>query len=119
MAGAIFIAVFNVRDSLNGFMDMLGQHYLADVMVTFNEPYRTEQVERDLYQVPGVERVESWGMAGAEILDEDDAVMTNLILFLPPDDTELLDPDLVAGRWLAPDDEKVLVVVGFDMVRGS
>ena len=110
MAGAIFIAVFNVRDSLNGFMDLLGQHYLADVMVTLNEPYRSEQVEREIVQIPGVERVESWGMAQAEALDEDDEVVTNLILFVPPDDTELLEPDLVAGRWLVPEDEKVLVV---------
>jgi putative ABC transport system permease protein len=110
MAGAIFIAVFNVRDSINSFMDVLGQHYLADVMVTLDEPYRTEKVERDLYQVPGVERVESWGIAQAEVLDADDAVKTTLVLFLPPENTALLEPDLVAGRWLAPEDEKVLVV---------
>jgi putative ABC transport system permease protein len=110
MAGAIFIAVFNVRDSINAFMDLLGQYYLSDVMVTLNEPYRKEQVARELGQIPGVKRVESWGLAQGEILDEADEVVTALILFLPPDDTELIDPDLVAGRWLLPDDEKVLVV---------
>jgi putative ABC transport system permease protein len=110
MAGAIFIAVFNVRDSLNGFMDLLGQHYLADVMVTLQEPYRAAQVEREISQVPGVERVESWSAAAAEVLDENDEVVTNLIIFVPPDDTTLLDPDLVTGRWLEPQDEKVLVV---------
>ncbi|MFN2170708.1 MAG: ABC transporter permease [Candidatus Promineifilaceae bacterium] len=110
MAGAIFIAVFNVRDSINSFMDLLGQYYLSDVMVTLNEPARKEQVEHELEQIPGVERVESWGIARAEILDDADGIVTTLVLFLPPDDTELLDPDLVAGRWLEPDDEKVLVV---------
>ena len=110
MAGAIFIAVFNVRDSINSFMDLLGQYYLSDVMVTLNEPARKEQVEHELEQIPGVERVESWGIARAEILDDADEIVTTLVLFLPPDDTELLDPDLVAGRWLEPDDEKVLVV---------
>jgi putative ABC transport system permease protein len=110
MAGAIFIAVFNVRDSINSFMDVLGQHYLADVMVTLDEPYRTEKVERDLYQVPGVERVESWGVAQAEVLDADDEVVTTLVLFLPPENTALLEPDLVAGRWLTAEDEKVLVL---------
>ena len=30
VAGAIFIAVFNVRSSLNGFMDQLGQHFMAE-----------------------------------------------------------------------------------------
>ncbi len=110
MAGAIFIAVFNVRESLNGFMDTLGQHYLADVMVTLREPHRAEQVEREISQVPGVERVESWNATMAEVLDENDLVVTNLAIFVPPEDTVLLDPELVAGRWLEPGDEKVLVV---------
>ncbi len=110
MAGAIFIAVFNVRDSLNGFMDTLGQHYLADVMVTMKEPYRALEVERDIRQVPGVQRVESWNMAMAAVLDEADRVVTNLAIFVPPEDTELLDAELLAGRWLAPGDEKMLVM---------
>ncbi len=88
MAGAIFIAVFNVRDSLNGFMDTLGQHYLADVMVTMKEPYRALEVERDIRQVPGVQRVESWNMAMAAVLDEADRVVTNLAIFAPPEDTD-------------------------------
>jgi putative ABC transport system permease protein len=110
MAGAIFIAVFNVRDSLFSFMDTLTQHYLADVMVTLQEPYRTEQVERELMQIPGINRVESWGAASAEILDENDDVVANMILIAPPSDTELLHADMLTGRWLQPDDEKVLVV---------
>jgi putative ABC transport system permease protein len=109
-AGAIFIAVFNVRDSINSFMDLLGQYYLSDVMVTLNEPYRAEQVAPELERIPGVETVESWGLAQAEVLDEADEIVTTLILFLPPDDTKLIDPDLVAGRWLVAEDEKVLVV---------
>ena len=110
MAGAIFIAVFNVRGSLTGFMDTLSQHYLADVMITLNEPYRAEQVERELGQMLGVERVESWSAATAEVLDEDDKVVSNMIIIAPPGDTTLLDPEMVAGRWLEADDDKVLVV---------
>ncbi len=110
MAGAIFIGVFNVRASLNGFMDTMSQHFLADVMVSFKEPYRSSQINRELSQIPGVELVESWGGAVAEILDENDNVRSNLIIVAPPKDTTLLDADMVAGRWLQPDDEKVLIV---------
>ncbi len=110
MAGAIFIAVFNVRDSMNGFMDTLGQHYIADVMVNLSEPYRATEVEREIMQMPGVERVESFGAAMAEVLDEEDEVVLNMIIVAPPDGTSLLDPEMVAGRWLEPGDEKVVVV---------
>ena len=110
MAGAIFIGVFNVRASLTGFMDTMGQHFLADVMITFTEPYRTAQVERELLEIPGVKKVESFGGAIAEILDENDKAQSNMIIVAPPEDTELLEADMVAGRWLEPGDEKVLVV---------
>ncbi len=110
MAGAIFIGVFNVRASLNGFMDTMSQHFLADVMVTFKEPYRTAQVKRELSQIPGVQLIESWGAATADILDENDDVQSNLYIIAPPEDSTLLDADMVAGRWLEKDDEKVLVV---------
>lgn len=113
IAGAIFIAVFNVRFSLNGFMNMLGQHFMADVMVTLSEPYRTEQVEQIAYQIPGVEYVEGWGGAMGEIVDEDDNLLSNMIIVAPPGDSTLMDTELLAGRWLEPEDEKVLVVADY------
>jgi putative ABC transport system permease protein len=110
VAGAIFIAVFNVRYSLNGFMDMLGQHFMADVTVAFSEPYRTEQVEQVAYQIPGVEYIEGWGGATGEIVDENDDKVSNIIFIAPPGKSTLLEADIVAGRWLEPGDEKVMTV---------
>ncbi len=110
MAGGIFIAVFNVRDSLDGFMDILGQHFMADVTVTFDQPYRVEQVTRDVLQVPGVKAVEGWGFTTAEIMDEDDELVTNLLFSAPPAGSTLLEADMLAGRWLQPGDEKSLVI---------
>lgn len=110
IAGAIFIAVFNVRGSLGNFMDMLGQHFMADVTVTFEHPYRITQVEQDAYQVPGVKSVEGWGGTSAKIVDEEDEEVANLILQAPPAGSTLLQADMVAGRWLVPEDDKALVV---------
>ncbi len=110
VAGAIFIAVFNVRYSLNGFMDMLGAHFMADVTVAFSEPYRTEQIEQVAYQVPGVEYIEGWGGATGEIVDEHDDFVSNVIFIAPPGDSTLLEADMVAGRWLEPEDEKALTI---------
>jgi putative ABC transport system permease protein len=33
-----------------------------------------------------------------------------MMILAPPENTTLLDPDLVAGRWLEPDDDRALVV---------
>ena len=110
VAGAIFIAVFNVRTSLNGFMDSLGQHFMADVIVTFEQPYRVARVEQIAYQIPGVDHVEGWSAATAEILDQDDNVLSNLIVSAPPGGSTLVEADILQGRWLLPEDDKALVV---------
>ena len=110
VAGAVFIAVFNVRASMNDVMDQLMQHFLGDVTISFTQPYNTSKVERDLLALPGVAGVEGWGGASGEILDENGDLVTDLTIVAPPQDTQLLDPDLVAGRWLLPGEKKAMVV---------
>ena len=117
IAGAVFIAVFNVRTSLSDFMDLLGQHFMADVTVTFNQKYRIAQVEQDAYQIPGVEHVEGWGGANAKIVDQNDDKVANLLLSAPPAGSTMLKADMLVGRWLVPEDEKALVVS--DLIWGN
>jgi putative ABC transport system permease protein len=110
MAGAVFIAVFNVRDSMDGVMDQLMQHFLGDVTVTLRQPYRLREVQQVLLQIPGVEAVEGWSGGSAEIWDERDELLSRLAISAPPQDTQLLRPDFVAGRWLLPGETKAMVV---------
>jgi putative ABC transport system permease protein len=110
IAGAVFIAVFNVRASMNDVMDQLMQHFLGDVTIIFSQPYKTSKVERDLQALPGVAGVEGWGGASGEILDENGDLVTSLTIIAPPQDTQLLDPDIVAGRWLMPGEKKAMVL---------
>ena len=110
IAGAVFIAVFNVRASMDNVMDQLMQHFLGDVTINFNQPYNKSKVERDLLAVPGVAGVEGWGGASGEILDQNGDLVTSLIIVAPPQDTQLLDPDIVAGRWLLPGEKKAMVI---------
>ena len=110
IAGAVFIGVFNVRASMNNVMEQLMQHFMGDVTINFNRPYNTNKVDRDLLAVPGVAGVEGWGGASGEILDEMGDVMASLTIVAPPADTQLLDPDMVAGRWLMPGEKKVMVI---------
>ena len=108
VAGAVFIAVFNVRDSMGNVINQLMQHFMGDVTVTFRQPYRVSKVEQTLLAIPGVEGVEAWGGAAGEIWDENDNVVSELSIVAPPQDTQLLHPEFVAGRWLLPDEKKPL-----------
>jgi putative ABC transport system permease protein len=110
VAGSVFIAVFNVRDSMSSVMDQLMQHFLGDVTVNFRQPYRVDKIEQNLLEIPGVQGVEGWGGSAGEIWDENDNLVTRLSIAAPPQDTQLLQPDFVAGRWLLPGEKNALVI---------
>ena len=110
IAGAIFIAVFNVRTSMSNFIDQLTMHFMGDVTLSFSQPYPITRIEKIALSIPGVTSVEGWGAVRTEIWDEDDNVLENMSVIAPPSDTALLDPDMVAGRWLLPGEEKAIVI---------
>jgi len=110
VAGAVFIAVFNVRDSMATVVDQVMMNFMGDVTVTFRQPYDVNRIERDLLAIPGVKGVEAWGGTTADIWDQNDKVVSNLSIAAPPQGTNLLAPDFVAGRWLLPGEKRALVV---------
>ncbi len=110
VAGAIFIGVFNVRSSMDHFMDQIGQHFQADITLGFSQPYPITRIEQAVLSVPGVVDLEGWGAASVEILAPDDSILENVHVMAPPGDTDLVAPDIIAGRWLLPGERKALVV---------
>jgi len=110
IAGAVFIGVFNVRVSMTQFIEQLSQHFMGDVTISFSQPYPISRIEQIVLPVPGVRDMEAWGGISTEIWDTDDNVVDNMQVIAPPRDTTLLDPDMVAGRWIQPGERKAIVV---------
>jgi len=110
VAGAVFMAVFNIRGSLEGILDQLLQHFMGDVTLELRQEYRVEKIKRTLLEVPGVTGVEGWSSAAGEIWDENRQLVTKLAISAPPQDTQLLHLNLTAGRWLLPHEDKAIVL---------
>ncbi len=110
MGGAIFVAVFNVRVTLHDYIGQIGNYFLADVTLDFNQLYRLHEVELAAARVPGVMSVEGWAYASAEALYPDGTTADNLTILAPPVDSKLVSPILVAGRWLQPGDGRAITV---------
>ncbi len=110
IAGAIFISVFNVRDSLMVSLDRLLTYWQYDVDVQLVDNYRSEKIIRMLSQIPGVSKVESWGFYQARRLRPDDRHSKNYNIVAPYADTGMINPELRSGRWLEVDDTNALVV---------
>jgi putative ABC transport system permease protein len=110
MGGAIFIAVFNVRVTLHEYIGEIGNYFVADVSLDFDQPYRLREIEQQAMQVDGIRHVEGWQFVSGDLLDENEQVLENINIFGPPADSELIDPLLVAGRWVRPGDLRKLAV---------
>jgi putative ABC transport system permease protein len=110
MGGAIFIAVFNVRVTLHDYIGQIGKYFVADVSLDFDRPYRLLEIEQTVMNVGGVQHVEGWQFVSGELLDENGEVLENINVFGPPAGSELIEPSLVSGRWIRPDDVRKLAV---------
>lgn len=110
MGGAIFIAVFNVRVTLHDYMDQIGNYFVADVSLDFERPYRLIEIDQRVRSIDGVQRVEGWQFISGEVLNEKEQVLENINIFGPPADTQLIEPILIAGRWIQAGDVRRLAV---------
>jgi putative ABC transport system permease protein len=110
MGGAVFIAVFNVRVALNDYIGDISNYFLADVVMSTDHPYRINEITQEALRIPGVAGVEGWAFASAEILDKDENVLENVQFLAPPADSELVQPIMIAGRWIKPGENNALTI---------
>lgn len=110
MGGAIFIAVFNVRVTLHDYIGQIGNYFVADVSVDFTKPYRLTEIEQTVAKVNGIQRMEGWQFVSGELLDDNKQVLENINVFGPPANSKLIEPILVAGRWIRAEDVRKLAV---------
>jgi len=96
---------------MNNVMERVNQNFLGDVTLSFGKPYKVDLMQSVLRaQIPGVVGVEGWGGTQGEIRGQNDELVTNLTISAPPQDTQLLQPEFVAGRWLLPNENRAMVV---------
>jgi putative ABC transport system permease protein len=108
MGGAIFIAVFNVRVTLNQYIEQIGNYFVADVTLNLDRPYRLKEIGTVAKQIPGVVDVEGWSFTNAEVLYPNGGIAENITILAPPAESQLVEPIIIAGRWLQPGDRKAL-----------
>jgi putative ABC transport system permease protein len=110
MGGAIFIAVFNVRVTLHDYIGAIGRYFRADVTMDFDVPYRMREVEQFAMQVDGVRDVEGWQFISTDLLDARGVVVDSLNVLAPPANSELIQPIIVAGRWIRAGDVRQMAI---------
>ncbi|MBP2659984.1 MAG: hypothetical protein H6Q69_3016 [Firmicutes bacterium] len=113
VAGTVFMAVFSVRSSLDATLDQALDYFHYDISVQFTQSYRASRIEQEVLQVPGVKAVECWGRTSGRVLEDEQKeseASKNVFILAPPVNTKMIQPQLIEGRWLLPNDESALVV---------
>ncbi len=110
LAGAIFIGVFSVRTAMLLTLDDALKYWNFDILMPLSRPYLTDVITQEVMQVPGVVGVEAWGLGNARRLRSNDTESDNITVFAPPAQTHMLEPTIIQGRWLLPEDENALVI---------
>jgi putative ABC transport system permease protein len=110
LAGAVFIATFNVQVSMDNYVKQLGRYFQADVNVTLRKPQRNQEVVQLLENIPGVGAVEVWAIEPAKLILENGASGERVQIFAPPVDSKLVTPIVSSGRWIIPGDTQTIVL---------
>jgi putative ABC transport system permease protein len=110
LASAIFISIFSVRASLLQTLDDALNYFDYDVQVIFDIPYRGERLQTLAGQIPGVDRVETWGFSSVRRIRPDDTESDTIIVYAPKPDSQMVNPIQVEGRWIEEGDTNAVVV---------
>jgi putative ABC transport system permease protein len=138
LAGMFFMSALNVRASLINTLDRLYDTMKYDLTVSLGGMYSFEKVERAARDIPGVRQAEGWfttegslpdpnapsAMSDARTMRGDGGAMheagetghggagggRRFSVIGVPADTNLLKPNLLAGRSFQPGDANALVV---------
>jgi putative ABC transport system permease protein len=110
LGGAIFVAVLTVHASLLKTLDEALTYWNYEIEVSFAHAHRIAEIEREALRVPGVAAAESWNGNTARRQRPDGHEGPNLYILGVPADTTMIQPVLLAGRWLRADDTNALVV---------
>jgi putative ABC transport system permease protein len=103
--GLFFLAALNVRASIINTLDRMFAARKFDLTVSFSKPYDWEKIQRAVSSTQGVTQAEGWFTTDGSVAAETRFNVTAL-----PLNTQLLDLEILEGRFLQPGDTNALVI---------
>lgn len=96
----VFMIAMNTRTSLLHTAQTEEKARRYDVLVGFDEPIEARRVSW-MSAFPIVERAETWRIERVGIASSSTREKESFRLFRVPDDSDMMDPNVLAGRWLS------------------
>lgn len=112
-AGTMFLLVMSLSSSITLTLDNEFGRRNFDTFFVFEEPQRLDRTLDMAYSINGVEKAEMWFTQSASILKAGQRARDaglGAVLVGVPTGSDMYQPLMVGGRWLRPDDGRVIVV---------
>jgi len=121
LAGAMFIGVLGVRQSLQATALAMQAESNYDVEVDFTHTYPSGDLLRAARHTPGVLDAEAWGIGSARRVFGPNRLSGSMLLVGLPPGTRMSLPSVIAGRRLQPGDTGMLFVNAdaLDLLQGA
>ncbi|MHB8740880.1 MAG: ABC transporter permease [Coriobacteriia bacterium] len=110
LASAVVMAVWSVRASIEHTIDDLETWWGFDVQLTLAMPQSAEDVVAEAEGVRGVEAAEAWPVLPAALMRDDGSENESFAIVGLDPETDFVEPNIVEGRWLEPDDTDAVVI---------
>lgn len=112
-AGTMYLIVMSLSTSITTTLDNEFGRRNFDMFFVFEDDQRIDRTLDLAHSIAGVEKAEMWFTQSASILKAGqrarDAGLGAVLIGVPAD-TDIYKPLLVAGRWLQPGDDRVIVM---------
>lgn len=105
LGSATFVGVTSVYASLLQTLDDANQYWQFDIWIGLDQTYRATELNRLVSPIEGVVDIENWRARSVRTVQADgSAGSVPITLFAPPIPTTMLEPIVLNGRWLTPED---------------
>jgi putative ABC transport system permease protein len=121
LAGVMFLVVMSLSSSVTQTLNnVLAEHHY-DFIIGFETNERIDRILATAGRHPGVKRIETWFLYTAGLLKEGQRLKEAGVgaeLVGIPNGSDSFKPRIVAGRWLQPNDDRI-VVINADTARDN
>jgi putative ABC transport system permease protein len=101
LAGAMFIAVIGIRQSMREAVKEIQGDLNYDVAVDFVRPYSVNKIKNETIKLDGVRAVETWLVDHGRLVFNDDHLSGSIVLYGVPEGTQMARAGVIHGNWLS------------------
>ena len=101
LAGAMFIAIIGIRQSMREAVKEIQGDLNYDVAVDFVRPYSVNKIKNETIKLAGVRAVETWLVDHGRLVFNDDHLSGSIVLYGVPEGTQMARAGVIHGNWLS------------------